>query len=38
MTALTLHLPDDQHERLRTQKGAGKTARGLDLLDKAASK
>lgn len=38
MTALTLHLPDDKHERLRAQKGAGKTARGLDLLNKAAGK
>ncbi len=72
MSALTLRLPDDKHERLRAlaqsrgtsvnrlldevttlllaefdaetrfrlraQKGAGKTARGLDLLYKAAGK
>lgn len=72
MSALTLRLPDDKHERLRAlaqsrgtsvnrlldevttlllaefdaetrfrlrnQKGAGKTARGLDLLNKAAGK
>ena len=72
MSALTLRLPDDKHERLRAlaqsrgtsvnrlldevttlllvefdaetrfrlraQRGVGKTARGLDLLDKAAGK
>ena len=73
MSALTLRLPDDKHERLRAlaqsrgtsvnrlldevttlllaefgaetrfrlraqKKGAGKTARGLDLLNKAAGK
>lgn len=72
MSALTLRLPDDKHERLRAlaqsrgtsvnrlldevttlllaefdaetrfrlrvQRGAGKTVRGLDLLDKAAGK
>jgi hypothetical protein len=72
MSALTLRLPDDKHERLRalaqsrgtsvnrlldevttlllaefdaetrfrlrTQRGAGKMERGLDLLDKAAGK
>lgn len=72
MSALTLRLPDDKHERLRAlaqsrgtsvnrlldevttlllaefdaetrfrlraQKGAGKPARGLDLLNKAAGK
>ncbi len=72
MSALTLRLPDDKHERLRAlaqsrgtsvnrlldevttlllaefdaetrfrlraQRGAGKAERGLDLLDKAASK
>jgi len=72
MSALTLRLPDDKHERLRAlaqsrgtsvnrlldevttlllaefdaetrfrlraQRGAGKTARGLDLLNKAAGK